>query len=109
MLYPNQKIITVNTTREFIDDEFTKINSESVFKAMSELSPIEFKMYLYLMVEPSNNEIVLSTKYAAERTGASKRGVQDSIVSLIKKGYLQQVNGNNYIFHENPISTVDLP
>ena len=109
MLYPNQKVITINTSREFIDDKFAKVNTESIFKAMSELTPIELKMYLYLMIEPSNNEIVLSTKHAAEKTGSSKRGVQDSIVALIKKGYLQQTNGNHYIFHENPNSTIDLP
>lgn len=108
MIYPNQKIIKLNITREFTDNSSIKINEDIISNAIKEFSPVELKLYLYFMLY-KKDVIIFSSKKASEKINATVLSVQKGINRLKEKGYLQQVNGNHYIFHEKPVNPIDLP
>ena len=91
-----------------IKDGNMVIHRIPLFKAANNLKSSSLKVWLYL-TQFNANSFVINRKNIMECMGVSKNSYTRAIQELIEKGYLQQVNGNNYIFHENPNSTVDLP
>lgn len=98
--YPNQKIIKINKAKANKENTYSIINNDCLFSAMRELTHNELKVFLYLASNQNEYTFALSTNDLAEKTGASKRKIQEAVNSLIEKGYIVCQQGNLYDFLE---------
>ena len=103
---PNHKVIRVNKTKVNKGKTYTIIDNDVLFNAMQELKLNELKLFLYIASNQNGYEFALSTKHVAEVTGANQRELQNSVNSLIEKGYLVCEGGNRYMFYEDKQSKV---
>ena len=96
----NQKVITVRKHEKGV---YGVVNKDNMFQAMRELKYNEFKIYMYLITNQNGFRLELSTKHIANMTGASQRKIQESVNTLIEKGYLvlKKDTTNEYIMHDN--------
>ena len=99
--YPNQKVITINKAKADRENTYATINKECLVKAITGLTHNELKIYLYLASNQNGFKMALSSADIAEKTNASKRKIQESINSLIEKGYLVETGSNSYDFIED--------
>lgn len=99
--YPNQKVITINKAKADRENTYATINKECLMKAITELTHNELKIYLYLASNQNGFQLALSSADIADKTNASKRKIQESINSLIEKGYLVETGSNSYDFIED--------
>ena len=99
--YANQKVITINKAKTDRENTYATINKECLMKAITELTHNELKIYLYLASNQNGFQLALSSADIADKTNASKRKIQESINSLIEKGYLVETGSNSYDFIED--------
>ena len=105
--YPNQKVITINKAKADKENTYATINKECLMKAITELTHNELKIYLYLASNQNGFQLALSSADISEKTNASKRKIQESINSLIEKGYLVETGSNSYDFIEDTVYKKD--
>lgn len=98
--YPNQKTVIVQKTPTEAEQVYCKFDKEGLFRAVQELTHNELKVYLYLASNKDGYRAGLSTADIAERTNANQRRVQSAVNGLIEKGYLIQLQNNEYLFCE---------
>ena len=101
--YANQKAVTLVKAPANKDNVYGTVNKECMYQAMQELKYNEFKIYMYFITNKNGYRLEMSTKHIAEMTGASQRKIQESINTLIEKGYLvtDENTNNEYIFYED--------
>lgn len=105
MSYANQKTVQVKKMKCDKQHLYTRINLEAMQSAMKELKKVgAFKLWLYLAKNQDQYRFDLSCE-DCKRWGVKADSFHTGINELIKKGYLQKVSGNFYIFHEMPPST----
>lgn len=63
MSYPNQRIIYIKRTSLDAKKEFFKIGHKQLNKAVGDLSPNTFKLYIYLSDNQDNYKFDLSSKH----------------------------------------------
>ena len=105
MSYTNQKTVQVKKMKCDKQHLYTRINLEAIQCAMNELKKVgAFKLWLYFAKNQDQYRFDLSCE-DCKRWGVKADSFHTGINELIKKGYLQKVSGNFYIFHEMPPST----
>ena len=98
---PNQKVITVKKALADKDHTYTIINKDCLMRAASDLTHNELKIFLYLASNQPDFELALSSSDIATKMNANKRKIQESINTLIEKGYLVATGANTYDFIED--------
>lgn len=83
---------------------FMLINKQSIKKAMNELRPNTFKLWLYICGNKDHYEFALSNADVKDFCNMSRNTYSDAVNELITKGYLQeytlQKGKHGYIFWE---------
>lgn len=94
--YPNQKIITVQRTPA--DRYYTKLSNDCIAQMQRDLTTSEFAVQVFLLAKIPDSEYALSPQEIANQIeDLSVRTIRDRIIpSLVKKGYITQVQGNRY-------------
>lgn len=108
-IVPNQKVIIV---RHDICDEthlYTKCNVSSNKKALKELSPNTYKLYMYFALNQDGYTFALSYQDVYNVIGMSDKTYQKAVRELIEKEYLVQSETSKglYIFYDGTISSPD--
>lgn len=101
---PNQKIIKI-TGKEACNQNniYARINKAALLKAMQELTPTNFQVWLYLASQQNQYTFSFSPAAISVETGMKKSSLQEGIRVLIKEKYLvQRENSNIYDFYELP-------
>lgn len=101
-LFPNQKKVIVNKAEANASNLYCILNLSCMYEAMRELKYNEFKIFMYLASNQDGFETGLSSVDIANKTGANQRKIQESINTLIEKGYLTLREGTTktYDFNE---------
>ena len=105
---PNQKIIIVKKSDSGESDLYTIINLDAFNGALSELTPIAFKLYCYLMRNQNKYKSALSRQDVVSVCNISDSSYQKGVKELIDKGYMVQEKGNIYIFYDIPKGNANL-
>lgn len=94
-IYPNQRIITIkkNATTENI------LDYETTMKAMRDLKPTTFLVWIYLNANENGCEFALSRKDIMNQTGISSSSYDNAIKELKEKSYLIHTTDNRYDFY----------
>lgn len=94
-IYPNQRIITIkkNATTENI------LDYETTMKAMRDLKPTTFLVWIYLNANENGCEFALSRKDIMKQTGISSSSYDNAIKELKEKSYLIHTTDNRYDFY----------
>lgn len=103
---PNQKRICVLKEGKAQCDAshvYMKTQKETMFKAMKDLTPTNFLVWLYLASQADNYTFNFSPAAITRETGLKKSALQEGIRVLIAQNYLiQRPNSNIYDFYETP-------
>ena len=87
-LYGNQLAIRVKKAPANKDNIYSIFNNEIMFKAMRDLSPSAFKLWIYMGKNQNDYVFALSQKDVSENTGLSSRTYYIAVHELMDKGYL---------------------
>lgn len=103
--YPNQKIIHIQKKK--VVKDFLQIGNSEWQEASRTLRDSGFKLYLYLASNADGFDLALSQKAFQEATGVKKTAYYDAIKELLNKGYLEEKQGNIFIFFVTPVRKTD--
>lgn len=98
--YPNQKIIHIN--KKEYKDNFLQIGIDEWQHAAKVLSPVAFKLYLYLAGNKNNFNLALSQKAVENALNIKKTAYHDAVKELTFMGYLDNKQGNIQVFTTTP-------
>ena len=107
MAAPNQLIATIQREKPS-ENNFIKINEDSVAAATKALTPVEFQVWLYLAKNKNGIEWEISPQAACNEWGIKVSSFHKAITSLKKMGYLvpkDETTKTKYWFYEKPIET----
>lgn len=84
---------------------YSRVNVDSMFRALSELNTMgAVKLWLYLTVRLNDRDIwQLSPKECANSIGLKDDALRDAKKLMVKKGYLEDLGDDCYVFNQNPI------
>lgn len=84
---------------------YSRINVESMFHAMNDLNTMgAIKLWFYLTVRLNDNETwKLSPKECINSIGLKDDALRDAKKLLIKKGYMEDLGDDCFIFNQDPI------
>ena len=100
---PNQKVITIckapcdNACKE---NYYAKINLMALEAAAQTLDAGPFKLWVYFAKNQPNYQFALSSSAVAQAFGMKRTQYDNAIKTLKEKGYLIQIKGDFYEFHE---------
>ena len=106
----NQRIISISGKEACDKDHlYARVNKAALIKAMQELTPTNFEVWLYLASQKNNYTFAFSPAAVTEETGIKKSSLQEGIRVLIKEKYLipRADNSNIYDFYELPREEVE--
>lgn len=106
----NQRIISISGKEACDKDHlYARVNKAALLKAMQELTPTNFEVWLYLASQANNYTFAFSPAAVTEETGIKKSSLQEGIRVLIKEKYLipRADNSNIYDFYELPREEVE--
>ena len=106
----NQRIISISGKEACDKDHlYARVNKAALLKAMQELTPTNFEVWLYLASQKNNYTFAFSPAVVTEETGIKKSSLQEGIRVLIKEKYLipRADNSNIYDFYELPREEVE--
>ena len=100
-IYPNQRIITIkkNATTE---NNAIILDYETTMKAMRDLKPATFLVWIYLNANENGCEFALSRVDVMNQTGISSSSYDSAIKELKEKSYLIHTTDNRYDFYATP-------
>ena len=100
-------IVKGNFSPTDIKNIYSRINVNSMFAALSDLNTMgAVKLWFYLTVRLNNEESWdLSPKECVNSIGLKDDALRDAKKLMVKKGYLENLGDDNYIFHQVPIKT----
>ena len=106
---PNQKIIKIKHDLCDKGHIYATCNVNSNRKALKELSPNTYKVYMYFALNQNNYTFALSCQAVQNATGMSDKTYQKAVHELIDKGYLEAAvdKGNMYTFYEGTKDSPD--
>lgn len=109
---PNQRFInTLAAGHEICDTEhlYLKQQKEAMFKAMKNLTPTNFEVWLYIASQKKDYTFAFSPAAITKETGIKKSSLQEGIRVLIKEKYLipRSEGSNIYEFYEVPKEEVE--
>ena len=109
---PNQRFInTLAAGHEICDTEhlYLKQQKEAMFKAMKNLTPTNFEVWLYIASQKKDYTFAFSPAAITKETGIKKSSLQEGIRVLIKEKYLipRSEESNIYEFYEVPKEEVE--
>ena len=86
------------------DNPYSRINVETMFSALKDLGTMgAVKLWLYLSVRLNDEEEWdLSPKECGNSVGLKDDALRDAKRLMVKKGYLEDLGGDTYIFHQKP-------
>lgn len=104
---PNQRLInTTSAGHEVCDKEHIYLmqQKEAMFKAMKDLTPTNFQVWLYIASQKKDYTFGFSPAAVTKETGIKKSSLQEGIRVLIEHRYLvQRADGSNiFEFYEIP-------
>lgn len=102
----NQKLIKVNINVKFPKEKtkaekneiYGKVNKKCTSKAMLELTPSAFKIYMYIALQENGWSFGLSPANIEKNTGVGRTAYHEAIKLLIAKNYLIEMNNTCYMF-----------
>ena len=100
---PNQKIVTIhkelcdNTCKE---NYYAKINLVAMEAAAQALDAGPFKLWVYFAKNQPGYQFALSSSAVAQTFGMKRTQYDNAIKTLKERGYLIQIKGDFYEFHE---------
>ena len=99
---PNQKTITIK--KECCDTKnlYAKINIEALTSAVQDLKGESFKLWIYLSKNQDNYTFNLSKVDAMNFGIGSISSYNRAVAELVQKGYLQEIQKDEYTFIERP-------
>lgn len=102
--YANQKTFTINRTIPSFNDgkQFLSIYAHSLAHASRELTPVGFKLYLYLASNKDKYIKDYSPQDFANVYGVSYEAARKAPQNLEENGYLVHLGANKYEFFEEP-------
>ena len=106
--YNNQKTFRFITEPINKHNNYITYNKQAFFKASQNLSPIAFKLYLYIGSFKACKKFTLSKKITCKLLNISSSSYHRSIEELQEKKYIvkdQDVNStkDDYIYFERPL------
>lgn len=101
MTYPNQNTIIVYKKNS--GGVFIMLDWEDLAMAARDLTPVGFKLYLYLAKNQDNYQLNFSSKDFCKTLDVSDRSFRDAKKLLIQKGYLQELENNKINFCTRPV------
>ncbi len=103
---PNQRIISIPKEGKALCDTshvYMKAQKESMLRAMKDLTPTNFLVWLYLASQADNYTFGWSPAAISKETSLKQSALQEGIRTLIKQNYLiQRDDSNIYDFYEIP-------
>lgn len=102
--YANQKTFTINriTPAPGSGKQYISIHTQTLAAAARNLSPVGFKLYLYLASNQNGYEKDYSPRDFANIYGVSIDAARKAPQNLMDCGYLILTHGNKYAFFEEP-------
>lgn len=105
---PNQRIITINRDmpKQTKDNKrpYMVAYTDVIEQAAQNLSTVgAFKVYMYCLCNQNGYRFGCSPEDISTRFGIHIDTAKKAINTLIEAGYLVNVKGNNYEFHETPM------
>ena len=104
---PNQKRVSIHKEKCDKQHLYAVINLEALEAAARDLPKNSFKLWVYLAKNNDGFELAMGNKAVFESFGIKKDAYDDAVEDLREKGYLVQVKGNIYEFHEVPVEKVE--
>jgi DNA-binding MarR family transcriptional regulator len=87
------------------ENNFVKINEDSIADAMKALTPVEFQVWMYLAKNKNGVEWEISPQAACNQWGIKVSSFHKAITTLKKAGYLvpkDEKTKTQYYFYERP-------
>lgn len=100
---PNQRVVETMKAEcngRCKENYFTECNLNSLRKALKELSPNAFKLYMYFAKNQDGYTFALSRADVMNATNISASTYTRAINEMMEKGYLVQSKGRFYEFHD---------
>lgn len=102
----NQKIVKININVSFPKNGseateyeiYGKVNKQCAFKAMKELTPSAYSIYMYMALQADGWEFALSPVAIDNAIGVKRTAYISAIKELIEKNYLIHSGKNRYCF-----------
>lgn len=99
---PNQKVMVVKKERCDKNNYYAAINLEALQEAMSNLNNTEFKLWMYFAKNQNEHSFAYSPSDCISNWGFTRTSLYNAFAALEAKGYIQQKEGNVFIFSEIP-------
>ena len=103
---PNQRevLITRDMPTKANHKPYLAIYSENIEEAARNLTPVAFKLYLYLASNQDGYNGAFSTAHFSEKFGCDVKSAKTAFTTLVNNGYLTQSPNqkNLFIFNEKP-------
>ena len=105
--YPNQRVITIKETatpEKGTNERFVVFDYEIMMKAVRDLTPTTYPVWIYLNANKKGYEFALSTTDICAQTGLSPSTAKKAINELIEKRYLvlEPNKTKHYDFYSTP-------
>ena len=105
---PNQKVVKVKHDICDKAHPYTMCNVKSNSRALKELSPNTYKLYMYFDLNQDGYTFALSYQAVHNATGMSDKTYQKAVKELIEKRYLVQSETKGlYIFYDGTVDSED--
>lgn len=105
---PNQKVVKVKHDLRDKAHLYTMCNLKSNKKALQELSPNTYKLYMYFSLNQDDYTFALSCQAVCNATGMSDSTYKKAVRELIDKEYLVKSKTKGlYIFYEGTVNSSD--
>lgn len=104
MKYANQRniVITRNVPSKIATEAKLNIYCRNLEAAARDLTGVAFKLYCYLASFENGYSLDYSPQDLADKYGISINSARDAVRILIDKGYLAEIDNNEYLFKEVP-------
>lgn len=96
---PNQKTLKIHRVKA--EAPFTQISQEVMFKAMRDLTPANFQLWIYLCGNRDGYSLALSPADFMKQSGKARSSYDRAIKELIEKHYLVETTSNHFDFYED--------
>lgn len=101
--FPNQKMVRIDKAVCDTENKYAKINIEAMALAARTLDFKSFELWIYFAKNQDDFKMALSNKAVRDEFGMKKDSYDSAIAILRGAGYLTNIRGNYYEFHEFPV------
>lgn len=99
--YPNQRTLVINrdTVESGTQRRYLIAYTDNLLRAMSELSPSAFKVYLYLLMNKDNYKLEYSPAHIGKMVNVCKDTARDAFQRMERLGYFDRLDDNEHKFN----------